>query len=90
MLKTVWGFVVAVIVFIRDTFSDGGNASASRVLTAVVIGAWVRVALKGHAIPDHTTDVAVLVLALYGVNSLGGNLKDAFAALKSGLTNQSQ
>jgi hypothetical protein len=83
VIRAAWNFIVACVLFVRGILSDNGSPSASRVLSALVIAAWVRVAITTHSVPEHTADVGVLVLALYGVNSLGGNIKAAIEAMSN-------
>lgn len=80
--KAVYDLIVAVLVWLRGAFSNGKIGSASRVLSGIVILTWVHIALENGGVPDKTQDVAWLILALYGVASIGGNLKDGIAGLR--------
>ncbi len=64
--------------FLREVFSDGGSASASRLLMAyhALIGtAWVSfIVWKNHALPDAVTlaGITAFVVAPYGINAFKG------------------
>lgn len=81
----------AVVIELRDVLRDrGGHASWSRYGSLLVILTWCVVALKTKCIPANTELVAMLVGALYGVNTLPkivealGQVKAAASKLKGG------
>lgn len=74
----------AAVSFVKRAMTDNGEPSSSRLLSAVVVMTWVYIALRSKSIPERTPEVAVIVGALYGVNSLGGHIRDALSILKGG------
>lgn len=60
----------AVVMELRDAMRDDGRASWSRYGSLIVILTWCAVACFTRAIPERTEYVAILVGALYGVNTL--------------------
>jgi hypothetical protein len=60
----------AIILELRNVLRDNGQASWARYGSLIVILTWCAVALHNKAIPERTEMVAILVGALYGVNTL--------------------